>query len=60
METNTKMESKLIQNKVYTITKKIAKQGKQAVILIPKLLSEALKPGTIAKLTIEVLEGTTN
>ena len=45
-----------MENKVYTITKKIAKQGKQAVILIPKLLSEALKPNTIVKLTIEVLE----
>lgn len=45
-----------MENKVYTITKKIAKQGKQAVILIPKLLSEVLKPNTIVKLTIEVVE----
>lgn len=47
-----------MENKVYTITKKIAKQGKQAVILIPKLLESALKPSTVVKLTIEVLEGT--
>ena len=46
-----------MENRIYTITKKIAKQGKQAVILIPKLLESALKPGTVAKLTIEVIEG---
>ncbi len=40
----------------FTITKKIAKHGNQAVICIPKLLEEQLKPGTIAEITIEVLE----
>jgi len=41
----------------YTITKKIAKHGKQSIIVIPKLLEKDLKPGTIAKVTIDVLEG---
>jgi antitoxin component of MazEF toxin-antitoxin module len=41
--------------KTYTITKKIAKQGNQAVILIPKLLRDELRPSTVVKLTIDVL-----
>ena len=40
----------------FTITKKIAKHGKQAIIVIPKLLEEHLKPGTIVELKIEILE----
>jgi len=40
----------------FTITKKIAKHGKQAVITIPKLLEDQLKPGTIVELKIEILE----
>ena len=40
----------------YTITKKIAKHGSQAVIVIPRILEENLKPNTIVKLTIEVLK----
>jgi len=42
--------------KQFTITKKIAKHGPQAVIIIPRLLENKLKPGTIAKITIESLE----
>ncbi len=41
----------------YVITKRIAKHGTQAIIVIPRLLEKELKPGTIAKLTIDVLEG---
>lgn len=44
-------------NKQYILTKKIAKQGKQAVIVIPKLLQDALKPGTIVKITLDILGG---
>ena len=40
----------------FIITKKIAKHGKQAIIVIPKVLEENLKPGTPAQITIEVLE----
>jgi hypothetical protein len=39
----------------FTITKKIAKHGKQAIIVVPKLLEEHLKPGTIVELRIEVI-----
>lgn len=43
------------KTKSFTITKKIAKHGKQAVIIIPTLLQELLAPGLIAKVTIEVI-----
>ena len=39
----------------FTITKKIAKHGKQAIIVIPKVLSDELAPDTLVKLNIEVL-----
>ena len=42
--------------KQYTITKKIAKHGSQAIIIIPRLLEKDLKPGTIAKVTIDILK----
>ncbi len=40
----------------YTITKRVAKHGKQAIIVVPALLQSQLKPGTVVKLTIDVLE----
>lgn len=40
----------------FTITKKIAKHGRQAVIIIPTLLQEQLKSGTLVEVKIEVLE----
>ncbi len=40
----------------YTITKRIAKHGNQAIIVIPRLLEDELKPGTIAKVTIDVIK----
>lgn len=40
----------------FTITKKIAKHGKQAIIVIPKMLEEHLRPGTVVELKIEVLD----
>lgn len=43
------------QNKQYTITKKIAKHGNQAVIIIPTLLQAHLAPGSIVKVTIEII-----
>jgi len=45
-----------MNNNKFTITKKIAKHGSQAVIIVPTLLQEHLKPGTLAEITIEVLE----
>ncbi|MCU0642264.1 MAG: hypothetical protein MUF61_01635 [archaeon] len=44
------------KQKQYVITKKIAKHGSQAIIVIPRILEAHLKPGTVAKLTIDVLE----
>lgn len=39
----------------FVITKKIAKHGSQAVIVIPRILENELRPGTIVKLTLDVL-----
>ena len=41
--------------KQYTITKRIAKHGSQSIIVIPRLLEKDLKPGTITKVTIDVI-----
>lgn len=40
----------------FTITKKIAKHGHQAIIIVPKMLQEQLKPGMLTQVTIEVIE----
>ncbi|HLD88815.1 MAG TPA: hypothetical protein VI894_01265 [Candidatus Nanoarchaeia archaeon] len=40
----------------YIITKKIAKHGNQAIIVIPKMLQEDLKPNTIVKVTLDVIK----
>ncbi|HLD88813.1 MAG TPA: hypothetical protein VI894_01255 [Candidatus Nanoarchaeia archaeon] len=40
----------------YIITKKIAKHGNQAIIVIPKMLQEDLKPNTIVKITLDVIK----
>ncbi len=45
-----------MENRKFTITKKIAKHGKQAIIVVPTLLQEQLRPGTIVQLTIDILE----
>jgi hypothetical protein len=42
--------------KKFVITKRIAKHGSQAIIVIPRILEEHLKPGTIAEVTISILE----
>ncbi len=46
----------MVDSKNYVITKKIAKHGNQGIILVPKILEDELKPGTIVKLTIEVMK----
>jgi len=43
------------RQKIFTILKKIAKHGSQAIIVIPRLLESELKPGTITQVTIEVI-----
>jgi len=44
------------ETKEYRIIKKIAKHGDQAIIVVPKILSKDLQPGTIVRLTINILE----
>ena len=39
----------------FKLTKKIAKHGNQAVIIIPTILQEHLKPGTIVEIDISIL-----
>jgi len=46
----------MIPTNKFTITKKIAKHGKQSIILVPKILEDKLKPGTIVKIEIEIIE----
>ena len=43
--------------KSFVITKKIAKHGSQAIVVIPRLLESELKPGTVVKMTLDILEG---
>ena len=49
---NIKMESQ----KKFVIMKKIAKHGSQAIIVVPRMLEQHLKPGTITQITIEILD----
>ena len=42
--------------KQFTLTKRIAKHGNQAIIVIPKLIENSLKPGTIVEIKIEILD----
>ena len=44
------------QQKSYTLTKKIARHGKQSVIVIPTFLQDDLKPQTIVEVRINVLK----
>ncbi|MBD3304433.1 hypothetical protein GF343_04760 [Candidatus Woesearchaeota archaeon] len=46
----------------FAITKKIARSGKNNIIVIPTILKQVLKAGTVVKLDIEVinLEGAEN
>lgn len=41
----------------FTITKRIAKHGRQAVIVIPSILSEKINPGMLVKVTIDLIDG---
>jgi len=40
----------------HIITKKIAKHGSQAIIVVPRLLEQELSPGTVVRLTIDVID----
>jgi len=54
------MPSKIKEKKRFSITKKIAKHGNQAIIVIPKILEDKLKPGTIVELSINIINETPN
>jgi antitoxin component of MazEF toxin-antitoxin module len=45
----------MTNNKSFTITKRIAKHGKQAVIIIPALLQQHLEPGKLVEIRIEII-----
>jgi len=47
-------------NHTFTITKRIAKQGQNAVIIVPKELRQFLKAGTLAEIKITPLEDNNN
>ncbi|MEK6927257.1 MAG: hypothetical protein AABX11_02390 [Nanoarchaeota archaeon] len=38
------------------ITKRIAKHGRDTIIVVPKHLSEIIKPGMLTQLTIDILD----
>ena len=40
----------------FTITKRIAKHGKQSVIVIPSILKDKVNHGMLVKVTIDILE----
>jgi hypothetical protein len=42
--------------KTYIITKKIAKHGSQAVIVIPRILNDRIRPQMIARVKIDILD----
>ncbi len=39
----------------FTITKRVAKHGKQAIIIIPAMLQAQLKPGTLLEINLRIL-----
>lgn len=41
--------------KSYTITKRIAKHGRQAIIIIPTFLQNELCPGSLVEMEISIL-----
>jgi len=41
--------------KKFTITKKIAKHGNHAIICIPSILQNELKPGLLVQVKIEII-----
>ena len=46
----------MVNVKRFVITKKVAKHGNQAIIVVPKVLEQHLKPGTTCQISIEILE----
>jgi hypothetical protein len=49
-----------MEKKEFILTKKIAKHGKQSILVIPRMLEQELKPRTMVKVTIEILREVEN
>ena len=47
---------KVIKMQEFTLTKQISKHGKQAIIVIPKILQNQLQPKTLVEIKIKVLK----
>ncbi len=45
-----------MEKKTYTITKRIAKHGKQAIIVIPTHLREQLQPSAIVEVKFTIIK----
>jgi hypothetical protein len=45
-----------MKSKTFVITKRIAKHGNQAIIVIPNVLKNQIAPNMLVKITISVLE----
>ena len=42
--------------KQFNIIKRVAKHGRQSIIVVPKMLEQHLKPGVVVELKIGILE----
>jgi len=49
-----------MEKEQYIITKRIAKQGKHNILIIPSYLHNQLKHKTLVKVTIDVIKGEKN
>lgn len=45
-----------MEQESYTITKRIAKHGKQAIIVIPTHLRDKLQPSAIVEVTLTIIK----
>ena len=55
MKTKTEIQQHSYSKQEYVITKKITKQGKNSIIVIPSFLRGMLKPQTIVELKIKII-----
>ena len=49
-----------MNSQTFTITKKIAKHGNQAVIIVPTVLQDRLSAGKLVQVNIEIIENDEN
>ncbi len=40
----------------FVLTKRMAKHGSQAIIVVPRILEHKLKPKTLVKISIDIIE----